>query len=338
MRFAVFISSGIGNALLLVPLIKELNKKGNVTAISTSPFGASEIFDGFETSLFKDIIILDSSIEWIRHAQLFRKKFDAIFLDYFAATRANIVLSHLISKRIVTNQVPRKLPKTFASKIDFKPPLKDIHEAVQYLRFEVPNFPEDQLSEEHFSVTAANPSSKANYITLQLGSGNNIAPWKTLPLPIWLEVMEKILATYPDVQIKLIGDESEQEISDQINSNERIENLIGKTQLAELPGIVSGAKAHIGNDSMMLHLAGCLGIPTLTIWGGSDPVHYGWQEINTRKHFIIHHKLDCHPCSRWIAPNISKTETPSMCADFKCLNLITASEIMKAVEKHLSLG
>lgn len=335
MRNAIFISSGIGNALLLVPLIKRLKEKGELTAISTSPFGSHQIFDGFEDNLFDDVIPLGSTVEWMMNVATFKRRFHTTYLDHFASGRKNIALSYTNSKEVVTNTIPHRLPSIFRSRLRYIEPEIGIHEATQYMRYLSESFTDADLNEALFRLEAKPHSriSESPYITLQPGSGNNITPWKTLRIEKWIKLIDKLSQRRPELNVVVLGDDTETELSDRLPKRSNLINAIGKTALSELPGVVADAQLHVGNDSGLMHLAGCLGIPTLSIWGGSDPALYGWHKVNPEKHQIIYKSPECGPCSRWIAPNRSKTEVPSLCPDFSCLSKISVNEILQSIEK-----
>lgn len=338
MRNAIYISSGIGNALLLVPLIKSLKAKGSLTALSTSPFGARHIFDGVNEALFDDVISLETSVEWMKNTATFTRKFDGIYMDHFASRRKNMILSHMNSKEVITNTIPLKLPSLFKSRIRKIEPEVGIHEATQYMRYIDPNFTDAHLTDSLFTLTSKEHTavSEEKYITIQPGSGNNIAPWKTLPTKKWTKVIEQILENYADINIVVLGDDTETALIQHLPKDDRVIKAIGKTEVKDLPGIVSKSMLHLGNDSGIMHLAGCVGTRTVSVWGGSDPNLYGWHKINAAKHKVIHYPLECGPCSRWIEPNHSKVEVPSMCPDFKCLSQISVNEIMKNVDQFLA--
>jgi ADP-heptose:LPS heptosyltransferase len=338
LRNAVFISAGIGNALLLIPLIKALREHGSVTAINTSPFGANEVFNGFDDELFDDEISLTGTMDWMKQTALKRPGFHRIYVDHFAATRKHLIFASTLAKEVITNTIPPRLPQLFRKKIRYVEPIAGIHEGAQYLRFIDQPPLEHTLQEESFLVHATKnaPPIDGPYITLQPGSGNNIAPWKTWPLERWIEVMQGMLDYYPSLRLVVLGDASEREITEHLPRDARLINMIDKTRISELPSILSQARMHLGNDSGLMHLAGCLGVPTISVWGGSDPAHYGWNNID-KKHAVIYKALECGPCNRWIQPNTSKAILPSLCPDFACLHQITSNEVLKAIVQRLEI-
>ncbi|MEX2596667.1 MAG: glycosyltransferase family 9 protein [Salibacteraceae bacterium] len=338
MKYALFISAGIGNALLLIPLIKELKKTGSIVVISTSPFGSHRIFDGFENNLFEGVTILESTVERIKQTANFKRRFDVAYLDFFSSNRKNLILAHTNSKRIITNFIPDRFPSIFQQRILQHPSDVDLHESTRYLRYVIEDFKDEQLNEELFKLTPKQtaPISEKPYITLQPGSGNNLAPWKTLQLDKWLKVIHHIIEHYPDLNIVVMGDDAEVDISERLPQHPNVINAIGVTALSDLPGIMSKAVLHLGGDSALMHLAGVTGVPSISVWGGSDPRFYGWHLIHPEKHHIIHKNLECGPCSRWLKPNTSKVELPSLCPDFKCLRTISVKDITQVIDEKLT--
>lgn len=310
---------------------------GELTAISTSPYESHRIFEGFEDELFDEVIPLTTAVEWMMNAATFKRRFHTTYLDHFASGRKNIALSYTNSKSVVTNTIPQRLPSIFRSRVRLVEPLIGIHEATQYLRYIDPEVTDGQLNEPLFQLNAQfhNRFSESEYITLQPGSGNNIAPWKTLRIEKWIKLIDQLSQQRPELNIVVMGDDSETELSERLPKRANLINAIGKTDLKELPGVIADAKLHVGNDSSLMHLAGCLGVKTVSIWGGSDPNLYGWHKVNAEKHRIIYKNPSCGPCSRWIAPNLSKTEVPSMCPDFECLSKISVNEVLQSINSLL---
>lgn len=340
MRFAIIITSGIGNALLLIPLIKELQKRGSVTCISASPFHAEKVFDGFSTKLFESLIDISSNAKAAAVALKRRGYFDEVYLDFFAGGRKNLLLASAIGKKVITNRPSTDLPEALTSSIQFIAPKARIHESQQYLRLFNPQFENNTPCEEQFLVNAIPPvrALPDKYLTIQPGSGNNLTPWKTWPVDRWIETMHWLLDEYPTLQLVVLGDDSEDWMHRQMDQlGPRVLSLIGQTKLEELPAIIAGATLHLGGDSGLLHIAGCLGISTATIWGGSDPAHFGWNVINPEKHLEIRiEELSCHPCNRWIEPNTSKATTPNECPDFACIRGINAAQVQEGIRTQLN--
>jgi hypothetical protein len=53
-------------------------------------------------------------------------------------------------------------------------------------------------------------------------------------------------------------------------------NLIGRTSLAEVVGLLGGAIAHIDNEGGLVHVAACLGVPAVVLFGPTPSDYFGY--------------------------------------------------------------
>ena len=70
-------------------------------------------------------------------------------------------------------------------------------------------------------------------------------------------------------------------------------SLAGKTTLAELAGVLSLSRLHLGVDSAAPHVAAAVGTPTITIYGPTD--WRDWAPVGDN-HRVIVSDMDCVPC------------------------------------------
>jgi ADP-heptose:LPS heptosyltransferase len=54
-------------------------------------------------------------------------------------------------------------------------------------------------------------------------------------------------------------------------------NLIGRTTMAEVAGLLAGAVAHIDNEGGLVHMAACLGIPSVVVFGPTPSDYFGYR-------------------------------------------------------------
>ena len=99
-----------------------------------------------------------------------------------------------------------------------------------------------------------------------------------------------------------------------------IVNLIGRTDLRSLIGILGHAALAIANDSGAAHMSAAMGVPTLTIFGptderGSAPIGPG---------AAITHDVFCRPCMLRDCP-----------IDHRCMKRITADTVFARAETLL---
>jgi len=70
-------------------------------------------------------------------------------------------------------------------------------------------------------------------------------------------------------------------------------DLTGKTEIAELPALLSRCTAFVGNDSGAMHVAAAVGLPVIAVFGPTDP--HGTAPVTPRC-TIVQEKPYCSPC------------------------------------------
>lgn len=333
MKVAVFVSAGLGDALLLVPMVKELKKGGaKVSGIFTSSFECEQLF--YNTNLFDEIIVSSESIgsAIISSLKNFRK-FDIAYLNFFAATKKNLLLAGNISKKIVTNNPQFSQFPSPVSDINLIEPLRDIHDATQNLRLLNPATNDSILSEEFFWVDFQKIKlnedkfrefvflKNKKYFAIQISSGNNIQQYKNWNTKHWIDFIKQASEKFSGHYFLLLGELREKEIADAIlNQNiQRTFSVVGKTGISEAVEFIRRSELFIGLDGGLMHIAVASGKPTFTLWGASDFNLYGYEKINPSRHKIVYRDIPCRPCNSWIYPNTSRVKNPMKCPDYICM-------------------
>jgi lipopolysaccharide heptosyltransferase II len=102
-------------------------------------------------------------------------------------------------------------------------------------------------------------------------------------------------------------------------------NLAGKNNLEELMSLMKSARLFISPDTGPMHIAVALGIPTVTLFGPSDPVKYA-PYGNPKSHRIVTpRKIDCLHCNKIRKP-------PRRCMKdgiSLCMDAITVQSVYK---------
>ena len=95
-------------------------------------------------------------------------------------------------------------------------------------------------------------------------------------------------------------------------------NLVNRTNIRQLAGLLKRAKLLVTNDSAPLHLGCAVGTKVLAIFGPTDPKKYGpTGEFDT----VINRKLSCSPCER-----------PVCRFNYECMRLIPPDEVFEAAK------
>ena len=95
------------------------------------------------------------------------------------------------------------------------------------------------------------------------------------------------------VQVAVQGTDAEREIGERIAQEAPgAANLCGKLDLPALGGFISRCSAFASNDSGPMHIARALGVPTLAIFGSTDPAMFEFEG-----HAALFAGVECAPCS-----------------------------------------
>ncbi len=108
----------------------------------------------------------------------------------------------------------------------------------------------------------------------------------------------------------------EEELADTIVKSEPASIKLPRTGIARLGAVVKRLAVLVGVDSGPKHLAVIQGVPTVTLFGPTDP--RCWDPI-TEKHRVIYRGLECSPCKN------------KGCSPNRCLTEITPDEVLDAV-------
>jgi heptosyltransferase-2 len=93
----------------------------------------------------------------------------------------------------------------------------------------------------------------------------------------------------------VLGGEGERDLALETESamGERPLQLQGKTSLGDLMGVLTQLSLFLSNDSGPMHVAAALGVPTLAVFGPTDPKETG--PLGPRARFV-REPVECSPC------------------------------------------
>jgi ADP-heptose:LPS heptosyltransferase len=109
------------------------------------------------------------------------------------------------------------------------------------------------------------------------------------------------------------------------NINGKTLDFSGKVPIMESAARISFAKLFITNDTGPLHIASALNIPTVSMFGSTDPARFGsWNN----RHESLLTKLPCWPCNE----GNCKLSSAEYC---KCIRSITPQAVFNAATRVL---
>jgi ADP-heptose:LPS heptosyltransferase len=334
----IFFSAGLGDAVLLLPLIKHLKNKGfQVTGFFNSSAPCEDVFS--RISLLDKIITGKNKLIQLKFSLVNFSKYDKAYINYFAAKRINLLTAWLCSKEIITNRkIDSFFYKLFQSKINYIAPLSHLHDAEQNL-----NLLQDHsgVSLEDFYIKVPFKENKAipyPFWAVQLSAGNNKVIYKNWPVNYFVAFLSMLSRQYSEKNIVLLGDKNETEIANEIikKSGSNVISFAGKTNIFEVMEILEQSELFIGLDGGLMHLAVALKKPTFTIWGPSSSILYGYEKFGFM-HKCVSLNLACAPCSAWIDANHVKATCPELCPDHACMQQLLPQEVFRQFKEYVNL-
>ncbi len=156
-------------------------------------------------------------------------------------------------------------------------------------------------------------------IIIHPGSGSKKKVW---PLDRFLKLTE-VLQQHLSSRILVVLGPAEGPETRKIFENERpgFFILAKGLSLIQLASVMEGCRLFVGNDSGISHLAAALGIPTLAMFGPTDPKVWSPRGRNVR---VIRKEIHCSPCPQ---------ERFFQCQHFECLKGIRLEEVLDGIRK-----
>lgn len=151
---------------------------------------------------------------------------------------------------------------------------------------------------------------------------NNSKEW---PYEYWKELVDRLAKQY---NVILLGGPKELKDIESLNITfgcENIYNLAGKYPIAQSIAILSLADIVVGADTGLMHCAGALEKPTVTLFGCTDYKEY--LPFGKKSEYVAS-TADCSPCFGSI-----KAVT---CKDKKCMRLISVDTIENKIKETIN--
>ena len=132
---------------------------------------------------------------------------------------------------------------------------------------------------------------------------------KNWPEASWQELVGSVMSNFSVIQL---GDESEPFFSN-------VTRFAGELSMRQSAAVLSFAQIFIGPDSLLMHIANGLNIPSLILFGGSRPAECFGYDQNTN----LATKPDCSPC--WIHQGYEECKNDLICMKELSTSFVLAS-------------
>ncbi|RBP47423.1 lipopolysaccharide heptosyltransferase II [Roseimicrobium gellanilyticum] len=161
--------------------------------------------------------------------------------------------------------------------------------------------------------------------TIGICAGAEYGPAKRWPLERFAEVARRLSATWPDVEWIFFGAPNEKAMGEELSrllTGVKHTNLVGKTSLSELIAQLRACSLLLTNDTGTMHLAASLGVPTVSIFGSTEPVLTGPLGA---QHRVVRYHVPCSPCFRRECPF----------GHYDCMTKVTPERVERVMREAL---
>ncbi len=157
---------------------------------------------------------------------------------------------------------------------------------------------------------------------------------KRWPLNGYRELCTQLVARY-GASILLVGNREDAAAGDQLVTDAAWRQAVirseGKTSLLTLAALLQKCALFIGGDSGPLHIADAVGIPTVSMFGPTDPKLLA---PRGERHRVLYKSMDCSPCYNPVSVRQSDV-TVCRLGTLACMKEITAAEVLAAARELL---
>jgi ADP-heptose:LPS heptosyltransferase len=198
----------------------------------------------------------------------------------------------------------------------------------------------DAPIEQLIEIANNNYANKKELLTgLTIGSNDNyavIAPGASHPRRMWpaerlAELMKKLSESY-GFDFLIIGTRADAAVCDWLAEQmpKKAVSLAGKTPILHTISLIMKASLFVGNDSGPGHIAGALGVPTVTV--SSFPQSCKEDHANSPARF-----RPCGPKVKVVQPSTPSSPCASYCTmnSSHCITQITVNEVFVAIQQLL---
>jgi len=212
------------------------------------------------------------------------------------------------ARRCLLHQYPRE-----------KPARGIVHQSIHYLQLAA------TLGADLSGAMTPTPLHPRRNGELKIGlcPGAEYGPAKRWPVERFAEVAQ-ILTGELEAHWILFGTDADEEIGKSIARTldaTHCQNRIGQTLLGDLIRELRDCHLLLTNDTGTMHLAAFLGIPTVSIFGSTEPRRSApLGPLNK----ILRHHVECSPCYLRECP-----------IDFRCMRAVTVDEVVAAIRETL---
>ena len=299
MKILIFAPFGIGNVILLLPVLRTLKEKNIEFDILSFHGAVGNILDNWEefAGLYKNHFHLGKSkLQILKTIFAIRKrKYDVSVLSFPSAKFHYNVLSFICgAKRRVGSVYSDNSFKTltFLNNTPYKV-IENIHDTEQNLNLikKANILNSGDYGIEKFPCKISTKSAN-KIIGFHVGCSKN-ASYKRWDVKNWESVIHYLKENHPEYELQFFfgGDEQDELRFFETHSGIKIMKNLSLNQLKES---ISQCRLFLSNDSGLMHIAALCGVETISVFGPSDEKRnapFGERAI------VLNSECEKRPCS-----------------------------------------
>ena len=164
---------------------------------------------------------------------------------------------------------------------------------------------------------------RATAMVVHPGSGSKRKTW---PLERFLDLMQRLQEDAQSRILIVLGPAEGGEIQKafegiQWDMGSKAPLLIKGLSLLGLASMIEGCRFFLGNDSGITHMAAAVGLPTVAIFGATDPTVWSPRGKNV---VVVRRDVPCAPCSQ---------EKFFQCQRVDCLKEIEVEDVLEGIDR-----
>ena len=356
MKYLIYIGPGIGDFMLVLPTLKAI--KSNDSEAFIKLFTRS---DRNRIKITKELLKITNLVDSIDYynvterlhlfkfiINLFIKRFDyGICVQYVDNNTTSIYPSKIVNvgaKRTIGTEV-KSMPeikfdytikrvkhkhiteyfKEIIEKIGIK---KNALTNIDYSNILNKSILKNKLSDLNINTEkVVVVCIGTGEVGIKINGKKNSVDLKSWSYKSWIKLTNILTTNDDNITVILLGGQKEAlNIENfKLYSTENIINLIGKLTIIESIAVIERANVIVGADTGLMHCAGILNKPCITLFGCTDYKEY--LPYGEKSYYIVSNEK-CSPCFG--------TENMIMCKDKKCMRNITVDMVYNKIKELLN--
>ena len=150
----------------------------------------------------------------------------------------------------------------------------------------------------------------------------NILNYRAWQNESWTQLIARLVS---DTLVVIVGNKGEDDFFNQLKPYPaNVMDLVGKTSLVDLVGVIEGATALVATDTGTAHMASAVNTPVFALIGPTPAQQTGPYKTPHNEVHILSANLECSPCY--------KTKVMQECKDNICMQQISIEQVYQSIK------